>query len=104
MKRKIIITRVLDHEGAILLFNESFNCLYYKSKNRIFNVICEYSYYRLSILITHNAEEVIKFSDKIYIFCNQFFKLIYQMDVHNNINKTKMMNKYKSKLYRLLEY
>ncbi len=103
MRRKIAIARALAHEGDVLLLDEPFNGLDYESKNRIFDIIYEYSSSRLSILVTHNAEEAIKFSDKIYIFGNPFFKLIYQMDVHNNINNTKIMNEYKNKLYRLLE-
>lgn len=67
MRRRVAIVRALAYDAPVLLMDEPFKGLDFDTKKQVMNMIFEHSQNKLTLLITHDMNEVLYLADELYL-------------------------------------
>ncbi|MCR4926188.1 MAG: ATP-binding cassette domain-containing protein [Clostridiales bacterium] len=100
MKRRVALARALAKNADIYAFDEVVKGLDFTTKKQIIEVINQYTNGKTVLLITHDIEEAVLLSDKIYCFSSSPLKIEKEIEIKeekNNRNEA-TIEKYKKEI------
>lgn len=101
MKRRASLARALAYDGDIFLLDEPFKEIDITTKNSIIDAMKEKLKTKAVLFVTHDIDEAISFSDKIYIISGPPFSVKEIVDTKSYIEKESIKKHIEDKIKNL---